>query len=187
MKKYNIKIPSNIKLIYSNKKKIILVVGILTKKLLKLSIQLIIINLKNSIQISKLPFFKIFIIKKKYLKIYQKTTFALIKQRFVETSIILYQKLKFIGIGYRILDLENFSNKLLLFKLGFSHFLYFKIPKKVKTFCLKSIKLFLFGNSFNFLTQLTSLIRSYKKPESYKSKGILYENEKIILKEIKKS
>jgi ribosomal protein L6P/L9E len=187
MKKHIIKMSNDIKVIYSNKKKIILIIGILTKKLLKLNLQLLLINLKNSIQVSKLPFYKMLITKKKDIKIYQKTIFALIKQNIIEVSIILYQKLKFIGIGYRVLDLENFSNKLLLFKLGFSHLLYFKIPKNIKTFCLKSIKLFLSSNSFCFLTQIASLIKSYKKPEPYKGKGILYENEKIQIKEGKKS
>ena len=40
-------------------------------------------------------------------------------------------------------------------------------------------KLFIFGNSYQNVTQIASLIRSYKKPEPYKNKGILYETEKI--------
>jgi large subunit ribosomal protein L6 len=187
MKKYLIKIPKNIKIIYSRKKKTIILIGILSKKLLKLKVQLFVINFKSSIQISTLPFLEMSINKQKKTKIYQKTTVALIKQCIVETSAILYQKLKLVGIGYRILNLDNLNNKLLLFKLGFSHFLYFKIPTKLKIFCLKLTKLFVSGNSYQNITQITSLIRSCKKPEPYKSKGILYENEKIILKKGKKT
>jgi len=53
-------------------------------------------------------------------------------------------------------------------------------------FCLKNNKLFLIGNSSIFLTQVAALIRSYKIPEPYKGKGILYMSEKITLKEGKK-
>ena len=47
-------------------------------------------------------------------------------------------------------------------------------------------KLFIYGNSYRNVTQTAALIRSYKKPEPYKGKGILYETEKIVLKEGKK-
>ena len=42
------------------------------------------------------------------------------------------------------------------------------------------------GNDFQDVSKLTSLIRSYKMPEPYKGKGILYENETIKLKEGKR-
>jgi large subunit ribosomal protein L6 len=73
-----------------------------------------------------------------------------------------------------------------MFKLGYSHSLYFKIPEQLIIFCLKFTKLFIYGNSYQNVTQIASLIRSYKKPEPYKGKGILYETEKILLKEGKK-
>ena len=65
-------------------------------------------------------------------------------------------------------------------------FILLKIREKLKIFCLKSTKLFVYGNSYQELTQTSSIVRSYKKPEPYKGKGILYETEKIILKEGKK-
>jgi large subunit ribosomal protein L6 len=46
--------------------------------------------------------------------------------------------------------------------------------------------LFVSGYSYQWVTQFASVIRSLKKPEVYKGKGILYETEKIILKEGKK-
>jgi len=185
--KHIIKIPNDINLIYSSKKKIIILTGPLTKKTLKLYIQLFVIQSKNIIKVSQLPFFKISNNKQKKIKAIQGTTVALIKQLIIETSTILYQKLKFIGVGYRAFSVDDFEKKLLLFKLGYSHFLYFKISTKLKIFCLKMTKLFIYGNSYQNVTQIASLIRSYKKPEPYKSKGILYETEKIILKEGKKA
>lgn len=185
-KKYSIKIPKNIYVLYSAKKKIITLIGILSKKSLRLDVQLFILKSKNIIKISSLPFFKISNNNKKKMKSLQGTTIALIKQLIVETTVLFYQKLKFVGVGYRAFYVDNFENKLLLFKIGYSHFLYFKISNKITISCLKTTKLFIFGNSYQNVTQTASLIRSYKKPEPYKGKGILYENEKIILKEGKK-
>ena len=47
-------------------------------------------------------------------------------------------------------------------------------------------KLFIYGDSYQNVMQTSSFFRSYKQPDSYKGKGILYNNEKIILKEGKK-
>lgn len=185
-KKYSIKIPKNIYIIYSNRKKIITLAGVLSKKSLKLDVQLFIIKSKNIIKVSSLPFFKISNKNKKKMKNLQGTTVALIKQLIVETTVLFYQKLKFIGVGYRAFYVDNFKKKLLLFKIGYSHFLYFKVSNKITISCLKTTKLFIYGNSYQNVTRTASLIRSYKKPEPYKGKGILYEDEKIILKEGKK-
>lgn len=184
--KYTLKIPKNISILYSRKKKIITLIGPLAKKSLKLNVQLSIIKPKNIVKINSLSFFKISNNEKKKIKMLQGTTIALIKQLIIETSVLFYQKLKFIGVGYRAFYVDNFKDKLLLFKIGYSHFLYFKVSKKIKIFCLKTTKLFIYGNSYQNLTQAASLIRSYKKPEPYKGKGILYDTEKITLKEGKK-
>ena len=184
--KYTIKIPNDVTVIYSSKKKIIILKGVLSKKALKLDVQLFTIKSQNILKVSQLPFFKISNNEQKKLKAFQGTTVALIKQLIVETSTVLYQKLKFVGVGYRVFDVDNSKNKLLLFKLGYSHFLYFKISSTVKIFCLKMTKLFIYGNSYKNVTKIASLIRSYKKPEPYKGKGILYETEKIVIKEGKK-
>ena len=56
----------------------------------------------------------------------------------------------------------------------------------MEIFCLKTNKLFIVGYSYVFVTQIAALIRSFKIPEPYKGKGIVYTTEKIILKEGKK-
>lgn len=185
-KKYVIKIPNDITVLYCNKKKIVTVIGPLTKKSLKLKVKIMIEEEKKIIKVSSIPFLTISNNETKKIKSVQGTTAALIKQLIVETTVVLHQKLKFVGVGYRAFDVENFKNKLLLFKLGYSHPIYFKIPNNLKTFCLKFTKLFIYGNFYQSVTQTASLIRSYKKPEPYKGKGILYETEKITLKEGKK-
>lgn len=185
-KKYIIKIPANITVIYSNKKKIITFIGPVQTKSLKLQLKLNVNVCFNIIEVTLNSFEQMSNYKKKQLKSLQGTTVALIKQLLIETSSIVYQKLKFVGLGYRVFKIEEFRSKLLMFKLGYSHLLYFQIPNKLKIYCLKFTKLFILGNSYKNVTQIASLIRSYKTPEPYKGKGILYEKEKISLKEGKK-
>jgi len=185
-KKYIIRIPNDNTIFYCDKKKILTIIGPLTKKSLKLQLKIEISKTEKILIVTSIPFLKLSNNKKKKIKALQGTTVALIKQLLVETSSILYQKLKFIGVGYRAFQVEKHEDKLLMFKLGYSHSIFFKIPKDLKIFCLKSTKLFIYGNSYQNITQKTSLIQSYKYPEPYKGKGILYENEKIELKEGKK-
>ena len=142
--------------------------------------------LENKIKISPLPFTKLSNNNKKKIKSIQGTTKAQIKQLLIELSSIIYSKLKFIGTGFKIFNVENYQTNLVMFKLGFSHVLYFKIPNKLNFFCLKSIKLLIFGSYYNEVCQASSLIKSYKLPDPYKGKGILYEHEKIALKKGKK-
>jgi ribosomal protein L6P/L9E len=186
LEKHTVKIPNDIRVVYYSKKKIIVLIGIRSRKVLKLSVQLLVLKSKNVIKVTPLPFFKVSNHEQKKISMIQGTSVALIKQLIVEISVTLYRKLKFIGVGYRALELDSFKNKLLLFKLGFSHFLYFRISMSVKIFCLKLTKLFIYGNSYTNITQTASLIRSYKKPEPYNGKGILYDAEKVVIKEGKK-
>ena len=110
----------------------------------------------------------------------------MVKQLLIETMSVIYKQLQFVGVGYRLVSVESFENQLILLRLGFSHLFYFRIPKTFKMFYKKRTRLFIFGNSFQFVSQIISDIRSLKSPEPYKGKGILYENEKIFLKQGKK-
>jgi large subunit ribosomal protein L6 len=185
-KRHIIKIPKNTTILYCKKKKILTVIGSKKKKSLKLNINIEILNSKKIIKVTKIPFLKISNNAKKKLKSIQGTTTSIIKQTIIETNSIFYKKLKLIGVGYKVFAIEPYENKLLLFKLGYSHKIYCGIPKEFYIHCLKAIKLYVYGSSYKKLTQLTSLIQLLKKPEPYKGKGILYENQKIKLKEGKK-
>ena len=86
------------------------------------------------------------------------------------------------GTGYR----ASVSGSTLKLQLGFSHDIDHNIPKDVKVECPKQniIKL----SSFNkeMLGATAAKIRSYRKPEPFKGKGIKYDNEFIFRKEGKK-
>jgi len=86
------------------------------------------------------------------------------------------------GTGYR----ASVSGSTLKLQLGYSHDIDYIIPKDVKVECPKQniIKL----TSFNkeMLGATAAKIRSYRKPEPFKGKGVKYENEFIFRKEGKK-
>tara|TARA_B100000579_G_scaffold406656_1_gene393275 strand:+ start:381 stop:914 length:534 start_codon:yes stop_codon:yes gene_type:complete len=86
------------------------------------------------------------------------------------------------GTGYR----ASVSGTKLKLQLGYSHDIDYDVPKEVKVECPKQniIKL----SSFNkeILGATAAKIRSYRKPEPFKGKGIKYENEFIFRKEGKK-
>jgi len=185
MKHYKIKIPSTLEVIYSQEHNLLILRGPLTQKSLKLKVEIILNNKENTIEVksqqtggsNK---------KKKNLKKLQGTTVALIKQLIIESRYSFYKKLTIVGIGYRTLDLDKFANQLLFLKLGYSHPICLKIPTNVSLFLSKRTSFFLSSNSLEKLKQTASFVRSYKKPEPYKGKGLLYEGEKITLKEGKK-
>ena len=181
-----IKLPNDISLIYCDKKKIIIFSGPIKKKSLKIKLKLIIINSKKLIKVSLIPFLNVSNNEKKNLKSLQGTTIALLKQLIIETSATIYQKLKLIGVGYRFIFVETFENKLLMLKLGFSHLIFYKISKKINSFCKKQTHLFILGHSYQKVTQIVNSIRAIKRPEPYKGKGILYYNEIINIKKGKK-
>lgn len=185
-KKYLVRIPNNVTILYFPKKYTITFIGIFKIESLKLKVKLFL--KKNIILITKKNSYGVSNKNKKTLKAIQKTTIALIKQCMVNATSEIHAKLILVGVGYKVLTLENFDkkNRLFLFKLGYSHWLYFHIPKKINLFCLKFTTLFVYCNSYTCLSKINSIIRSYKKPEPYKGKGILYFDERIILKEGKK-
>lgn len=187
MQKNTIRIPKNTLIIYSNCKQIITLTGPIATKSLKVIVKLTLIKHINTIEVTSEPLVSLSNDKKKQIRIIQGSTAASIKQLLMETTAFVYKKLRFVGVGYRALEVGDFKGKLLMFKLGFSHPLYYRISGEFKLFCLKFTRLYVYGCSYQNVTQAAAVIRLYKKPEPYKGKGILYFNEKIKLKEGKKA
>jgi len=185
-KRHIIKIPKDISLYYCTTNHIVIFTNSVTQKALKLKTKLVIEKDKKLIKITREPFSNMSNNKKRSLKAIQTTQVVLIKQMLLEISSFFCKKLNLIGVGFRVSILKVLDFNLLHLKLGYSHSIYFKTPKNLKIFCLKATKLFIIGNSYQFVTQIASLIRACKVPEPYKGKGILYATEKITLKEGKK-
>ena len=110
------------------------------------------------------------------------TTRSLIANIITGVSSGFTKTLELNGTGYR----ASISGTILKLQLGYSHDIDYKIPKEVKIECPKQniIKI----SSFNkeILGATAAKIRSYRKPEPFKGKGIKYENEYIFRKEGKK-
>ena len=86
------------------------------------------------------------------------------------------------GTGYR----ANISGSKLKLQLGYSHDIDYEIPNEVKIECPKQNIIKLTSYNKESLGQVAAIIRSYRKPEPFKGKGIKYENEYIYRKEGKK-
>ena len=86
------------------------------------------------------------------------------------------------GTGYR----ASFSGSKLKLQLGYSHDVDFEVPKEVKVECPKQNIIKLSSSNKEILGAVAANIRSFRKPEPFKGKGIKYENEFIFRKEGKK-
>ena len=87
--------------------------------------------------------------------------------------------LEVIGVGYRA---ENKGN-LLILTLGYSHPIYFMVPQEVGVETItakgKNPIIKLSSTDKQLIGQVAAKIRSLRKPEPYKGKGIRFEGEEI--------
>ena len=86
------------------------------------------------------------------------------------------------GTGYR----ASVSGSTLKLQLGYSHDINYDFPKEVKIECPKQNLIKLTSFDKEKLGAAAAKIRSYRKPEPFKGKGIKYSNEFIFRKEGKK-
>ena len=91
-------------------------------------------------------------------------------------------KLEIVGVGYR----AAVEGKDLVLQLGFSHEVRHPIPDGITIACERPTLVAISGADRQKVGQVAANIRSYRKPEPYKGKGIKYENEFILRKEGKK-
>lgn len=86
------------------------------------------------------------------------------------------------GVGYKA-DLQGTT---LVMNLGFSHQVKLELPKGI-TCKVEKGEVTISGIDKEVVTQFAAIVRSKKKPEPYKGKGIRYSDEVIRRKEGKKS
>tara|TARA_Y100000590_G_scaffold347252_1_gene397785 strand:- start:185 stop:718 length:534 start_codon:yes stop_codon:yes gene_type:complete len=110
------------------------------------------------------------------------TTRALVANLIKGVSDGFTKTLELNGTGYR----ASISGSKLKLQLGYSHDIDYEVPKEVKVECPKPNIIKLSGNNKEILGAVAAKIRSYRKPEPFKGKGIKYENEYIFRKEGKK-
>ncbi len=90
-----------------------------------------------------------------------------------------YKKtLKIIGVGYR----AELKGKGLLINIGYSHPIYFIPPEEIKIEVPSADQIIISGIDKELVGNVAAKIRSFRKPEPYKGKGIRYIDEVVIRK-----
>ncbi|MCX8481448.1 MAG: 50S ribosomal protein L6 [Sediminibacterium sp.] len=89
-----------------------------------------------------------------------------------------YKKnLELVGVGYKV----SHTGNLLDLSLGYSHNIIFEVPKEVKVNSVtekgQNPKIFLEGIDKQLIGQVAAKLRSLRKPEPYKGKGVKYSDE----------
>ncbi|HMQ47739.1 MAG TPA: 50S ribosomal protein L6 [Saprospiraceae bacterium] len=89
------------------------------------------------------------------------------------------KEMELVGVGYRV----NNNGQLLELTLGYSHPILFAIPDEVKLSTAtekgKNPSIRLESHDKQLLGQVAAKIRSFRKPEPYKGKGIIFKDEII--------
>ncbi|MEL6389492.1 MAG: 50S ribosomal protein L6 [Bacteroidota bacterium] len=104
---------------------------------------------------------------------------ALIQNMVVGVSEGYKLELELVGVGYRVANTGNF----LELTLGYSHPIYFIIPKEIKlTTAMEKGQpplITLEGIDKQLIGQVAAKIRAFRKPEPYKGKGVRFKGEEI--------
>ena len=109
------------------------------------------------------------------------TVYANVKNEIIGNSKGFEKKLELVGTGYK----ANVNGKTLVLALGYSHDINFQIPDGISIKVEKNL-VTVTGTSKQLVGQVAAEIKSFRKPEPYKGKGVRYEGEKIYRKEGKK-
>lgn len=104
---------------------------------------------------------------------------ALINNMVVGVSTGYRKEMELVGVGYR----ANATGQVLELSLGFSHAIYIKLPVEIKVETKsernKNPLIILESDDKQLLGQVCAKIRSLRKPEPYKGKGIKFVGEQL--------
>lgn len=118
----------------------------------------------------------------KFAKAMSGTTHALLKNMLKGVVSGFEKKLTIFGVGYR----ANLQGTSLNLALGYSHPVVYDAPQGIKIEVPSQTEIIVKGLNKEMVGQAAAVIRSFRKVERYKGKGIRYADEVVILKETKK-
>ena len=173
--KINISVPEKVKVAMNGN--ILNIDGPLGKKSLKIDTEIFDLNINSEKKISIRP-----------KKINDETkrlwgmNRSLVNNAVIGTSKGYEKTLELVGVGYR----ASLKDKELSLQLGFSHDIKFDIPENIKITIEKQTILKISGSDKQLVGAVTSKIKSYRRPEPYKGKGIKEVGQYILRKEGKK-
>jgi len=105
-------------------------------------------------------------------------TRALIQNMVLGVNDGFKKTLDIVGVGYKVeLKGEN-----LLLNMGYSHPIYFMPPQDIKLEAPTPTQIVISGINKQVVGQVAAKLRSIRKPEPYKGKGIKYSDEHILRK-----
>lgn len=88
------------------------------------------------------------------------------------------RELDIVGVGYK----AAVDGQKAVFNIGYSHPIELPIPAGIKIAVEKNTHVVVEGFDKQLVGQVAAKIHSYKKPDPYKGKGVMYTGEKIIRK-----
>lgn len=115
----------------------------------------------------------------KHTKQLHGTTRALINNMIIGVSEGFKKELEIQGIGYK----AAMQGKTLVLTIGFSHDIKYEIEDGIKVECPSPTQINVEGIDKQRVGEVAAVIRSYRKPEPYKGKGIRYKGEHVAHKE----
>lgn len=105
-------------------------------------------------------------------------TRSLIQNMMTGVSESYKKTLEIVGVGYK----AEMKGKNLLLTIGYSHPVYFAPPDEIKIETPSATQIVISGIDKELVGLVAAKIRSLRKPEPYKGKGIKYSDEHIIRK-----
>jgi len=103
---------------------------------------------------------------------------ALIQNMVTGVSEGFSKTLEIVGVGYR----AELKDKNLFLNIGYSHPIYFLPPDEIKLEVPVTTQIKVSGVDKELVGLVAAKIRSFRKPEPYKGKGIKYSDEVILRK-----
>ena len=173
--KINIVIPEKVKVVLAGN--ILNIEGPLGKKSLDIDLDIFNLEIKEGKEISIKP-----------KKIDQDTKRiwgmkrSLINNAVIGSSVGYEKTLELVGVGYRAALKGNQLN----LQLGYSHDINFEIPEGIKLLVEKQTTLKISGSDKQLVGVVVSKIKSFRKIEPYKGKGIREKGQYVLKKEGKK-
>ena len=93
------------------------------------------------------------------------------------------KKLELKGVCYRAIT----EGKKLNLTLGFSHPVVYEVPEGITVETPSQTEVVIKGNDKQKVGQVAAEIRRFRPPEPYKGKGVRYADERVVIKEAKKT
>ena len=103
---------------------------------------------------------------------------SLIKNMIVGVAEGYKKELQIVGVGYKAV----LAGKKLTLNLGYSHAIDYMVPEGIKMTITDNTKITIEGIDKQLVGEVAASIRSFKKPEPYKGKGVRYSDENVVIK-----